>query len=128
MRNLFYFGDFTLHSGEKSNFLIDVNALSDEELTAVAQYALGFLSPYRWVVPILQGGLRFANALAPFADKNSQSVLIVDDVYTTGKSMEEALRILDGYPHPVWGVVLFSRAAATPNWIYSCFTTIQNYQ
>jgi orotate phosphoribosyltransferase-like protein len=71
------------------------------------------------VVGIPRGGVPFAQALAPFVTPGSKDVLIVDDVLTTGQSMENERK---QYPNqPVTGVVVFNRALLLSDWIVPIF-------
>jgi len=40
--NLFQFGDFSLHSGSKSKWKIECDALTDEDVEALAQATVGW--------------------------------------------------------------------------------------
>ena len=116
--SLFKLGDFILHSGSKSNFFIDCDALADADWQALARliYDKGFR--FRKVVSIPKGGLKLAEALKPYCFPNPEyPVLVVDDVLTTGKSMEEEK---EKYSGEVKGVVIFSRGVC-PDWITPIF-------
>ena len=65
--------------------------------------------------------MRFANALTQYIDKTADYPLIVDDVLTTGKSMNEEYQKL-GYA--AVGVVIFSRIENYPVWVYPIFKLI----
>lgn len=107
--NLFQLGDFTLHSGGKSNFKIDCDCLSDTEIEVVASLLAERLPPFRSVTGIPQGGLRLATAMQKHCYPSDWFVdLLVDDVWTTGGSMEKA-RLDMGGLHPVRGAVIFAR-------------------
>ncbi len=114
---LFKSGDFVLHSGSKSNFLIDCEALTNAELEALAAYVVPTLPGFEAVVGIPRGGLRFAEALARYIKPGTGTMLLVDDVYTTGASMTEA-RMQE--PNAI-GVVIFARRQP-PFWITPIFT------
>lgn len=121
--NLFQIGDFTLHSGLGSNYKIDCDALSDSDIATIAHMLVDRLSPFGIVEGIPQGGLRLANELRKYARPGVErkgwygatSLLIVDDVFTTGMSMEEhkGQRIAQG-------AVIFAREE-TPEWITPLF-------
>lgn len=124
--SLFTAGDFTLHSGEKSDFLIDCDALTSEDLAALAS-AVRKRCPWFWgrTVGIPRGGMRFAEALRKYDFNRGQhpGVLLVDDVFTTGSSMKEHMhKLLDeGVPvDKIRGVVIFARAE-TPEWVWPIF-------
>ena len=110
---LFRQGDFTLHSGSKSWLKIDCDALTDDDWAtlAIAVYEHGI--KFRRVIGVPQGGLKFAYALEPYRFPNPEyPVLIVDDVMTTGNSMEE---MRAKYPGSI-GVVVWARGRC-PDWI-----------
>lgn len=87
--NLFQLGNFTLHSGGKSRWIIDCRTLTTEDWAALAVIAMErFNLRFNEVLGIPEGGLAFANAMRPYAVSNSDAaVLIVDDVLTTGRSV-----------------------------------------
>lgn len=83
---LFKSGKFKLHSGEESDWKIDCDALDEEDwvtLANIAQLKMNFSK----IISIPRGGLALGEALHP-NDANAP-VIIVDDVLTTGRSMEE---------------------------------------
>ncbi len=113
---LFQSGNFTLHSGEKSSFKIDCDALLDSDIETLAAMIADRCSPFggTWGIPM--GGLRMAKALDKYGDRVSD-VLIVDDVLTTGGSMERARQQFPGAK----GAVIFARGKC-PDWIMPLFT------
>ena len=124
--NLFQTGFFKLHSGTASNFKIDCDALTDEDINTIALQLVQRLPKFRAVEGVPQGGLRLAEAMQKYT-YTSQSdsglfveigwpLLIVDDVYTTGGSMEEyrAGRV------DTIGAVIFARKP-TPHWVTPLF-------
>ena len=124
--NLFNYGDFILHSGEKSNFKIDCDALTDDDIDAVATIFCKRLT-FNEPVGIPRGGIRLEQAIKKYQRsvsdyKFTSAILIVDDVYTTGKSMEEKrLELMrKDASKPISGAVIFARAIP-PSWIYPLF-------
>ncbi len=112
---LFENKDFVSHAGVGLHFKIECDALSDgdiETLADIVQRRLSFGS----VHGVPRGGVRLANALQKFCVPCSQ-VLIVDDVFTTGMSMEEARKKIG---QDSLGVVIFARNTC-PEWIYPIF-------
>lgn len=121
---------FISHSGMKLPFKIDCDALSDEDLDALAKIVSEkFTFCWAWGVP--KGGDRFANALRKYAVSTSLNVLVVDDVWTTGASVEKEVQELKFYDsHPVvnyLGVVIFARGPV-PHWVYPIFTLNDRFQ
>lgn len=109
---LFRVGSFALHSGSTSSFKIDCDALTDEDLHALAAM---FAERRSWsaVEGVPTGGIRFARALATFAGYGP--LLIADDVLTTGASMEEQRA-----DRNCIGVVIFARGPC-PTWVTPLF-------
>lgn len=114
----------TLHSGDKSKWLIDCNALTELDLQALALLGRKLVGPFGAVYGIPEGGLRFAKALLPLASPHHNTMLIVDDVSTTGKSLEEAQRLF-AQMRPIVGLVIFNRGKV-PTWARAIWTL--NYQ
>ena len=111
---LFKLGDFTLHSGSKSYWKIDCDALADEDWATLARMVYESVGKFRKVVGIPQGGLKLAKALKSYRFLNPQyPTLIVDDVLTTGNSMEKMKKSLSG---DCIGAVVFARGKC-PSWI-----------
>lgn len=117
--SLFQYGDFLLHSGGRTNWIIDCRALTDEDLLALAQMAANMLPPFCLVEPIARGGLAFGDALRGHCQPKG-SALIVDDVLTTGASMEQRRESLGG--GKALGVVIFARGPCA-SWITPLFRT-----
>lgn len=107
-------GEFVSHSGLRLPFKINCDALSDAEITAIADVMAKTLPAFSSVEGVPTGGLRLASALRPFASEDGP-VLIVDDVCTTGASLE-AQR--DG--RKAIGVVIFNRGGL-PRWCSALF-------
>jgi len=109
-----------MHSGEKGNFKIECDALTDKDLETLA-YLISKRFEFNGVYGIPTGGTRLAKALKKYRNKKAIDYLIVDDVITTGKSMIEASNKLRGR-EPIIGVVIFSRSKnPIPRWIYPIF-------
>jgi MoxR-like ATPase len=114
---------FTTHSGLEANFKIECDHLTEEEIATFAILISNEIT-FSAVYGIPRGGTRIADALRPYADRDSPYAVIVDDVLTTGFSMEEARvqKAREGkYPfHMFQGVVLFARGRP-PRWISPVF-------
>ncbi len=108
-RKAIEFGDFTLASGRKSNYYVDIKrAITDSDILREIAEAIGNLSEFDCVAGVAVGGIPIAVAVAlekhkPFAivrsaskshgksdfvigDVNKKQVLLVEDVTTTGGS------------------------------------------
>lgn len=122
MSDLFKLGDFELHSGSKSDWIINCEALSDGDLEALAALAVRALRSFDRVHGIADGGTRFAAAMEEHrTTTRSNRMLIVDDVMTTGKSMLDQR----GY-FSIWeetqGLVIFSRTTDPAlDWVHRIF-------
>ena len=118
---LFEYGAFTLHSGGSSNFLIDCDALTEPDLGALARVIADKMA-FGTVVGIPRGGMKLAKKLDCKVTLRSPVVLIVDDVWSTGASMEEAKAMLlkKNPTLDIQGVVIFARSE-TPDWVWPLF-------
>lgn len=119
--SLFEWGKFRLHSGGESLFLIECAFLAHEDWVTLASLVAEQLD-FKDAIGIPSGGLKFAEALK-FYRKNDPELptLIVDDVLTTGTSMEGMKKRAGGY---CVGVVLFARGKC-PWWIIPIFEMTQ---
>ena len=113
--NLFQTGKFKLHSGKTSNFKINCDALTDDDLETFAQLISNNLD-WNIVIGVPTGGKALANKLVQYNNPKSINVLIVDDVLTTGASMEQ-YQFIDFVRI---GVVIFARGPC-PDWIAPIF-------
>lgn len=111
----FLSGEFMLHSGGKSDFLIDCGALEDDEIATLARVIASRIS-FGDVYGIPTGGERLAEALRLYA--SSGPLLIVDDVATTGGSFEAAWE--ECGRRAAVGVCLFARGPV-PGWVRPMF-------
>lgn len=121
MKSLFKLGDFILHCGQKSDWIIDCNALTDDDWEALALIGSRLVPPFSQVVGIPRGGLSFANSMAHYR-KTRGGLLIVDDVYTTGTSLEVCRADYAGRFSDIIGLVAFARAPITQPWIKAIWT------
>lgn len=87
--HLLNYGNFTLASGKISDFKIDCDFLTDEDIETVAKKAALSAGRFGKVYGVPSGGLRLAAALEKYANDFSSRVLIVDDVLTTGGSVKK---------------------------------------
>ena len=107
---LFVKQDFISHAGIGLDWKIECDALTDDDVECLAFLASKVALPFRTVVGIPGGGVRIANAMLKYSSDETDSVLIVDVVYTTGMSMREQLDSWGRLNRDVQGLVLFSRS------------------
>lgn len=126
---LFRTGNFILHSGERSNFKIDCDALTQDDYKSLAVLiASKFIFHFAYAVA---GGTNPSAKLVDELNRQCLSsetnmMLLVDDVLTTGRSMEEAkdnlMYDLELTESQIQGIVIFSRMKIPPTWIFPVFT------
>ena len=119
--NLFQKVDIILNSGKPSDFKIECDALTDEDIECFA-HLISKKYTFRKVVGVPRGGVRIENALQKYTTNNPEHpLLMVDDVLTTGGSM---IRYREQYEEMEYdnivGVVIFARGEC-PDWIDSVF-------
>ena len=110
---LFRHKQFEAHSGEMLRWKIDCDALSQEDWRCLAQVVADIIGPIGRVEGVPRGGLQLAVALWPYI--TTGPLLIVDDVLTTGASMEAHRAGRDAV-----GTVIFARRTC-PSWVYPIF-------
>lgn len=114
--SIFVKKEFQMHSGGMAHYKIECDALTDEDIETLA-WLIAQKGKFRLVHGVPTGGQRLADALQKY--KSPEGVrLIVDDVLTTGASMEAAKAAL-GWTDAI-GVVLFARNQCA-NWIRPVF-------
>ena len=119
--------DFRMHSGGLAHYKIECEALTDDDIETLAwiiaqkskQMTREDRTGIRDVYGVPRGGTRLGNALMKYKDKWGSIRLIVDDVLTTGNSMQQAR--LDLGWCDAFGVVIFARHEC-PNWIHPIFS------
>ncbi len=115
--NLFQWGAFTSASGKPLQWKIECDALTDEDWQCIANIGMYVLPPFGGVAYVPTGGAKLARAFKPYCMLGTDRWLVVDDVWTTGKSMwdhVETMNITD------WvGFVAFSRGPMPNN--VKCF-------
>ena len=122
--DLFSLTNFKSHSGLNLNWRIECDALSDDEWFTISKMIMEITPPFREVFGIPEGGIKLAKLLKEHATGNEKDpVCIVDDVLTTGKSMEDFLRQYSrnrDMPFMAIGWVVFARVH-TPEWVQALF-------
>lgn len=121
-KELFQTGNFRLASGRSSPWKIECDALASKDWQALAMMAMEFLPPFREVVGVPTGGLPFAEALKGWETHDPEDrLLIVDDVFTTGKSIEAVRGKLELVQNmEVIGLVAFARGKPF-SWVQPLF-------
>jgi orotate phosphoribosyltransferase len=121
---LFQLGNFVLHSGGESDWKINCDMLDDNDIRCLARLVHKLVSPFCTVTGIPRGGIRLAEELQQYVTVYGPH-LLVDDVYTTGNSMETYKDKILGYsgsPPVIIGAVIFARGPC-PFWVKSLFQT-----
>jgi orotate phosphoribosyltransferase len=127
--NLFQLGKFVLNSGATSTWKLECDALTTDDWLCLAEMVREVVGPFSGVEGVPSGGLKLADCLKPYCATGKDPYgsdwphLIVDDVLTTGGSMErtaEAFRTSSlaenrGLP-PYVGAVVFARGQC-PSWV-----------
>jgi hypothetical protein len=120
--SLFQLGNFILHSGGESDWIINCGVLDDADIRCLAHLVRKLAGPFCTVTGIPRGGIRLAEVLQQYVTVYGPH-LLVDDVYTTGNSMETYKDKIVGYPNlppVVIGAVIFARGPC-PFWVKPLF-------
>jgi orotate phosphoribosyltransferase len=119
--NLFVKQNIKLHSGEQSDFKIECDALTNEDWECLA-FLISKKCKFQYVVGVPNGGNVLADKLQEYAVNSNARLplLIVDDVLTTGNSMEDFKFEMQSMHRYIIGFVIFSRGKL-PNWINALF-------
>ena len=122
--DLFKTIDFKSHSGLQLNWKIECDVLSDSEWITISKMIMELTPPFKEALGIQRGGIKLATLLNEYATGNEKDpICIVDDVLTTGKSMEEFLSSYSrnrDIPFMAIGWVVFARVR-TPEWVTALF-------
>lgn len=127
-KDLFVKKTFRMHAGGLAHYKIECDALTDGDLETLAfiisekakMMTMGTMEGYgiSRVIGVPRGGLPLAHALEEYVTPGNGITVIVDDVLTTGTSMEEARR---NCGEDAIGVVIFARGKC-PDWIFPIFS------
>lgn len=101
--NLFQLGKFTSHAGKELNWKIECDALTDDDWECLA-LMIAERARFGSVYGIPRGGVKLQKALEKYVTPGHPIRLVVDDVFTTGKSMKEVMQSND------LGFVVFARS------------------
>lgn len=101
--SLFQLGKFVSHAGNKLEWKIECDALTDDDWECLAKMISDRIM-FKSVVGIPRGGNKLAAALQKYCEPDRICYrLVVDDVWTTGTSMREFMQPDD------FGYVVFAR-------------------
>lgn len=114
--------DFIMHSGAEGTWKIECDNLTDSDLDTLVRVITRKIR-FSEVYGIPTGGHRLADRLRKHTIPNS-CLLIVDDVLTTGNSMEEAKKKFGRLN--TTGVVIFARTKPA-DWIHPIFQLSEYY-
>jgi orotate phosphoribosyltransferase len=121
MTNLFTNKKFLSHSGKELDFKIECDCLNNQDIKTLAKIITKKYN-FNHVCGVPTGGIRLAKELEKYCSNDPyEGVLIVDDVLTTGKSMNEIRKeYLMVTSMKIQGVVIFARGEC-PDWVSPIF-------
>ena len=121
--NIFQEVDFKSHSGLDLSWKIECDGVSKKEWKCLTEMIMDYEKrPFQSAIGIPRGGVVLGSYLNQYSTKNSDDpILIVDDVLTTGGSMEE-FRRKRAFRNPTKyiGWVVFARGFP-PQWCRALF-------
>ena len=121
--DLFQSVNFKSHSGLNLTWKIEMDALSDQDWFTIKKMIMEITPPFREAVGIPSGGVKLGDLLNEHATgKEEDPICIVDDVLTTGESMEYFLTQYqrNRRPFTAIGWVVFARTQCPP-WVTALF-------
>lgn len=120
--NLFQLGNFKSASGKILPWKIECDAFTQADWEALALMASEVLPPFNFVEGVPRGGMPFAKALVKYATRGTGTVLIADDVCTSGGSLEWARGRTEWIYQEarIIGCVVFARGPC-PDWVTPLF-------
>ena len=121
--NLFQSVNFKSHSGLNLTWKIEMDALSEQDWFTIKKMIMEITPPFREAVGIPRGGVKLGDLLNEHATgKEGDPICIVDDVLTTGGSMEYFLSQYqrNRRPFTAIGWVVFARTQCPP-WVKALF-------
>ena len=122
-KNLFQSLNFKSHSGLNLSWKIVMDALTDPEWFTIKKMIMEITPPFREAVGIPRGGVKLGDLLNEHATgKEEDPICIVDDVLTTGESMEHFLSQYqrNRRSFTAIGWVVFARTRC-PDWVTPLF-------
>ena len=120
--HLFQSVDFKSHSGLELKWKIECDAISDPEWFTISQMIMEITPPFKEAIGIPRGGIKLGSLLNQYGTgKREDPICIVDDVLTTGGSMDEFLQKRQWRnPTDYMGWVVFARTKP-PKWVTALF-------
>jgi len=121
--NIFQEVDFKSHSGLDLSWKIECDGVSKKEWKCLTEMIMDYEKrPFQSAIGIPRGGVVLGSYLNQYSTENPDDpVLIVDDVLTTGGSMEEFKRErMFRNPTKYIGWVIFARGFP-PQWCRALF-------
>ena len=126
------YGEFTFHSGGKSNVFCDVNSMLMDD--SYIRKILDSIFDSKHYIGIATGGAIISRLISLEkgakctmvkdgelkGDSPLEDYVLIDDVVTTGNSLEEAIRIIGRNPKSIFVVVDRRRKNENPE-VYSLF-------
>lgn len=85
---MFELQETKLASGRTSRFKIECDDLTDDDIECFAALGSHIVGRFSAVFGVPTGGERLAKAMEKYTDEFSPHILVVDDVTSTGGSME----------------------------------------
>ena len=119
--HLFVEEDFKSHAGLDLHWKIEMDALDEAEWKCIARMIMEYQKePFQAAIGIPRGGLKLSGYLNKYSTQNPKDpYLVIDDVLTTGGSMEE-FKEEHFKNKKVVGWVVFSRKNPA-SWIKTLF-------
>ena len=120
--HLFQSVNLKSHSGLDLTWKIEMDALQDGEWFTIKKMIMERTPPFKEAVGIPRGGIKLGDLLNEHSTgREEDPICIVDDVLTTGGSMEEFKRTRQWRdPSKYIGWVVFARTAP-PDWVNVLF-------
>jgi len=114
-------GDHKLNAGKRSCYKLVCDQFIADNVEALAWMLRQLAGPYGSVAGIPRGGLSLAAAMEKYRDRSlERTLLLVDDVITTGGSLNRERERLAGQYDHIIGVAVFSRGPL-PSWVSAMF-------
>lgn len=122
--SLFNHGEYELNSGKIVDFKIDCDYLSYDDIESLAKKIASKFTFWH-VLGIPTGGNRLEQALYKHCTDDNKNLLLIDDVITTGNTMNIYRDKYKGEYNKILGVVIFSRMnpIELPYWITPLFNS-----